>query len=226
MMDVARRLAENAALVEEALARYTAADDPDFGRELQAERYSLLSKAKRVRPTLVLEFCRLFGGTDEAALPFAAAVEMVHTYSLIHDDLPCMDNDDLRRGRLTCHKAFDEATALLAGDGLLTRAFGVLATAPVSDGAVRAAVIALSRAAGSFGMIGGQVMDLAGEGKKLPLDYLLKLHAGKTGALITVCAELGCIAAGLSPEDGRTLQACRYAQALGLAFQKIGRAHV
>ena len=221
MMDIAKRLAENAALIDAALTRYMAAADADFDRELQAERYSLLSRAKRIRPTIVLEFCRLFGGTDEAAMPFAAAVEMVHTYSLIHDDLPCMDDDDLRRGRPTCHKAFDEATALLAGDGLLTRAFGVLATAPVSDGAVRAAVAALSRAAGSFGMIGGQVMDLAGEGKQLPLDYLLKLHANKTGALITVAAELGCIAAGLSPEDGRTLQACSYAQALGLAFQIV-----
>lgn len=221
MMDVAKRLSENAALIDAALARYTAASDADFDRVLQAERYSLLSRAKRIRPTLVLEFCRLFGGSDEASIPFAVAVEMIHTYSLIHDDLPCMDDDDLRRGRPTCHRAFDEATALLAGDGLLTRAFGVLATAPVSDGAVRAAVAALSRAAGSFGMIGGQVMDLAGEGKELPLEYLLKLHANKTGALITVAAELGCIAAGLSPEDGRTLQACSYAQALGLAFQIV-----
>jgi geranylgeranyl diphosphate synthase type II len=220
-MDITERLAKNAALVDLALERYTAATDPDFDRELQAERYSLLSRAKRIRPTLVLEFCRLFGGNDEAALPFAAAVEMVHTYSLIHDDLPCMDDDDLRRGRPTCHRAFDEATALLAGDGLLTLAFGVLATAPVPDGAVRAAVAALSRAAGSFGMIGGQVMDLAGEGKRLPLERLLKLHANKTGALITAAAELGCIAAGLSPEDGRTLQACSYAQALGLAFQIV-----
>jgi geranylgeranyl diphosphate synthase type II len=220
-MNISERLAANAALVEEALARYTAEEDPDFAAVLAAERYSLLARAKRIRPTLVLEFCRMHGGSDEAALPFAVAVEMVHTYSLIHDDLPCMDNDDLRRGRPTCHKAFDEATALLAGDGLLTRAFGVLSLAPVSDRAVREAVAALSSAAGSFGMIGGQVIDLAGEGKRLSLDTLLKLHANKTGALIAVSAELGCIAAGLSREDARTCAARAFAQSLGLAFQIV-----
>ena len=220
-MSLTERLTANAALVEEALAQLTAADDADFAAELAAERYSLLSRAKRIRPTLVLEFCRLFGGSDKGALPFAAAVEMVHTYSLIHDDLPCMDNDDLRRGKPTCHKAFGESTALLAGDGLLTRAFGVLATAPVGDRAVRDAVAALSRAAGSFGMIGGQVMDLDGEGKELPLEKLLKLHAHKTGALISVSAELGCLAAGLAAEDPRTLAAKEFAKGIGLAFQIV-----
>ena len=221
MMNISERLAANAALVEEALASYTAEQDPDFAAVLAAERYSLLARAKRIRPTLVLEVCRMLGGSEEAALPLAVAVEMVHTYSLIHDDLPCMDNDDLRRGRPTCHKAFDEATALLAGDGLLTRAFGVLSTAPVSDSAVREAVAALSSAAGSFGMIGGQVIDLAGEVKRLSLDTLLKLHANKTGALIAVSAELGCIAAGLSRDDARTCAARAYAQSLGLAFQIV-----
>lgn len=220
-MNINERLAANAALVEEALEKYTAEQDADFAAVLEAERYSLLARAKRIRPTLVLEFCRMHGGSDEAALPFAVAVEMVHTYSLIHDDLPCMDDDDLRRGRPTCHKAFDEATALLAGDGLLTRAFGMLALAPVPDKAVRDAVAALSRAAGSFGMIGGQVIDLAGEGKKLPLDTLLKLHANKTGALIAVSAELGCIAAGLSRDDERTCAAREFAQSMGLAFQIV-----
>jgi geranylgeranyl pyrophosphate synthase len=132
-----------------------------------------------------------------------------------------MDNDDLRRGRPTCHRAFDEATALLAGDGLLTRAFGVLAQAPVPDGAVREAVAALSRAAGSFGMIGGQLIDLAGEGKRLSLDTLLKLHANKTGALIAVSAELGCIAAGLSRDDARTRAAREFAAGIGLSFQIV-----
>ena len=220
-MDIKERLAANATLVESALAAYTAEEDADFAAVLAAERYSLLARAKRIRPTLVLEFCRMYGGSDEAALPFAVAVEMMHTYSLIHDDLPCMDDDDLRRGRPTCHKAFDEATALLAGDGLLTRAFGVLAEAPVPDKAVREAVAALSRAAGSFGMIGGQIIDLAGEGKKLSLETLLKLHANKTGALIAVAAELGCIAAGLSCDDKRTQAARSFAQCLGLAFQIV-----
>ena len=220
-MNINERLAANAALVEKALASYTDEQDADFAREIEAERYSLLARAKRIRPTLVLEFCRLFGGRVEAALPFAVAVEMVHTYSLIHDDLPCMDNDDLRRGHPTCHRAFDEATALLAGDGLLTRAFGVLAQAPVPDGAVREAVAALSRAAGSFGMIGGQLIDLAGEGKRLSLDTLLKLHANKTGALIAVSAELGCIAAGLSRDDARTRAAREFAAGIGLSFQIV-----
>lgn len=221
-MNLKERLAENAALIDATLEKLTSAQDEDFAAELDAERYSLLSRAKRIRPTLVLEFCRLFGGSDEAALPFAAAVEMIHTYSLIHDDLPCMDDDDLRRGRPTCHRAFGEATALLAGDGLLTRAFGVLASnTAVSDAAVRDAVAALSAAAGSFGMIGGQVIDLAGEEKQLPFELLLKLHAHKTGALIAVSAELGCIAAGLARNDSRTLAALAYARGVGLAFQIV-----
>lgn len=219
---IKERLAANAALVEQALQRYLLEEDVDFLEEIRAERYSLMAKAKRIRPTLVLEFCRLFSGRDEAAIPFACAVEMVHTYSLIHDDLPCMDDDDLRRGRPTCHKVYGEATALLAGDGLLTRSFGVLASnTKVAPEVVRNAVAALSRAAGSFGMIGGQVMDLAGEGKKLPLEALKKLHANKTGAMIAVSAELGCLAAGLSRDEARTLAARRFAEGIGLAFQIV-----
>ncbi len=219
---ITARLTQNAELVEQALRTYLSEEDADFAEELEAERYSLFARAKRIRPTLVLEFCRLFGGKDEAALPFACAVEMVHTYSLIHDDLPCMDDDDLRRGRPTCHKVYGEATALLAGDGLLTRAFGTLASNRlVPAESVRDAVAALSRAAGSFGMIGGQVIDLAGEKQKLSLDTLKKLHAHKTGAMITVSAELGCLAAGLSTEDARTEAARRFARGIGLAFQIV-----
>ena len=219
---IREKLSENAALVEQALQAALAENDVDFAEELDAERYSLLAKAKRIRPTLVLEFCRMFGGSDAAALPFAMAVEMVHTYSLIHDDLPCVDDDDLRRGRPTCHKVYGEATALLAGDGLLTRAFGMLASnREVSGDTVRAAVAALSRAAGSFGMIGGQVMDLAGEQKKLSLKALQKLHANKTGAMIAVSAKLGCLAAGLNEGDPRTQAALEYARGIGLAFQIV-----
>lgn len=221
-MNIEERMAQNAALVERALREYLSEEDADFHTELEAERYSLFGKAKRIRPTLVLEFCRLFGGSDAAALPFAAAVEMIHTYSLIHDDLPCMDDDDLRRGRPTCHRTFGESTALLAGDGLLTRAFGVVASnTEVPDLTARAAILALSRAAGSFGMIGGQVMDLAGEHCKLEMEALLKLHAHKTGALISVSALLGCLAAGLTPEDSRTEAACHFAGKIGLAFQVV-----
>ena len=147
-------LTDNAALIDQVLSTCVAESDEDFKQELDAERYSLLSRAKRIRPTLVLEFSRLFGGSDAAACPLAAAVEMVHTYSLIHDDLPCMDDDDLRRGRATCHKVYGEAIALLAGDGLLTRAFGVIASANELSAEARcAAVSALAGAAGGFGIV-------------------------------------------------------------------------
>ncbi|MBR7181701.1 MAG: polyprenyl synthetase family protein [Clostridia bacterium] len=222
-MTLRERLSLNAALVDATLSAILSQNDADFASVLEAERYSLIApRAKRIRPTLVLEFCRLFGGSDEAAAPFAAAVEMVHTYSLIHDDLPCMDDDELRRGRPTCHKAFGEATALLAGDALLTAAFGVAASnTHVTPENALAAVRALSLAAGDFGMIGGQIMDLEGEGKRLPLAQLLKLHANKTGALIAVSATLGCLAAGLSPDDPRAEAARAYAQSIGLAFQIV-----
>ena len=222
-MDIKNRLSGNAALVNDELSRLMAKNDPDFATVLDAARYSLIApRAKRIRPTLVLEFCRLFGGSDEAALPFAAAIEMVHTYSLIHDDLPAMDNDDLRRGRPTCHKAFGEATALLAGDALLTHAFGVLAeNEHVCDRTVREAICCLSAAAGAFGMIGGQVIDLAGETKKLPEALLLKLHRNKTGALIKAGATLGCLAAGLAADDARTRAAQEFAEGIGLAFQIV-----
>ena len=222
-MMIEKRLAENAALVEATLDRLTQREDADFKAVLDAERYSLLApRAKRIRPTLVLEFCRLLGGSDEAALPFAAAIEMIHTYSLIHDDRPCMDDDDYRRGRPTCHKAFGESTALLAGDGLLTRAFGVAASnQAVEPTLVCAAVSALSEAAGSFGMIGGQVMDLAGEKTRLSEEELLKLHRNKTGALISVSALLGCLAAGYAADSAEAAMAQRYAAGIGLAFQIV-----
>ena len=221
-MSIAERLAENAALVAAELSRVCEARDADFAVLTDAMAYSLLApRAKRVRPALVLEFSRLFGGKDEAALPLAAAVEMVHTYSLIHDDLPCMDNDDLRRGRPTCHKAFDEATALLAGDALLTGAFEVIAAAPLAPAQIRDAVAELAHAAGAFGMIGGQVMDLAGEGTLLPIEKLYKLHRNKTGALIVAAARLGAIAAGVSVRDARMDAVTRYAEGVGLVFQIV-----
>lgn len=222
-MSVSERLAANAALVEGELLRLTSERDADFAPVLEAAVYSLLApRAKRIRPTLTLELCRLFGGEDAAALPLAAAVEMVHTYSLIHDDLPCMDDDDLRRGRPTCHKTFGEATALLAGDALLTYAFEVIArTSAIGAEAARDAVCCLARSAGAFGMIGGQTIDIEGEGKHLPEPLLLKLHENKTGALIVAAATLGCIAAGLSPEDPRTKAARAYAAGIGIAFQIV-----
>ena len=215
-------LKENAQLTENALHGYLAANDTKIQSLLDAERYAVFSGGKRIRPTLVLEFCRLFGGSDKAALPFACAVEMVHTYSLIHDDLPCMDNDDLRRGRPTCHRVYGDATALLTGDALLTYAFEITAqNKSVSDLSAASAVVALAKAAGSFGMVGGQIIDMLGETTPLDFDTLLRLHRLKTGALIRVSALLGCIAAGLDKDDMKTLAALNYAEKIGLAFQIV-----
>lgn len=188
----------------------------------EAERYSLLSGGKRVRAALVLECCRLLGGNIEAALPFASAVEMVHTYSLIHDDLPCMDDDDLRRGKPTNHKVYGEAYATLAGDGLLTDAFAVCAMNPhVTGDCAAAAVALLAGAAGSYGMIKGQVMDIYGESHTLSEKELVELHMGKTGAMICVSAQLGALAAGYAPNSEETERLTAFAQMIGLAFQVI-----
>ncbi len=188
----------------------------------EAERYSLLSGGKRVRAALTLECCKLLGGKPEAALPFACAVEMVHTYSLIHDDLPSMDNDDLRRGKPTNHKVFGEAYAILAGDGLLTDAFAVCAMNPhVTGDCAAAAVAILSGAAGSYGMIKGQVMDICGESRKLSESELVELHMGKTGAMICAAAQLGCLAAGYAPNHEMTERLTVFAQKVGLVFQII-----
>ncbi|MBP3375956.1 MAG: polyprenyl synthetase family protein [Clostridia bacterium] len=188
----------------------------------EAERYSLLAGGKRVRAALVLESCKMLGGKTEAALPFASAVEMVHTYSLIHDDLPCMDNDDLRRGKPTNHKVYGEAIATLAGDGLLTDAFSVCAMNPhVTGDCAAAAVAILSGAAGSYGMIKGQVIDLIGESKTLTEKELVELHMGKTGAMICASVQLGCLAAGYAPNHEMTEKLTAFAQRIGLVFQII-----
>ena len=148
----------------------------------EAMEYSLLAGGKRIRPVLTLESCRLCGGDPETALPFACGVEMIHTYSLIHDDLPAMDDDDLRRGRPTNHKVYGESTAILAGDGLLTAAFGQLAGAELPAERIVEAVACLSRAAGPEGMVGGQALDMAGEGRGLTTGELRQLQSLKTGA--------------------------------------------
>jgi geranylgeranyl diphosphate synthase type II len=164
----------------------------------------------------------MLGGDVEAALPFACAVEMIHTYSLIHDDLPCMDDDDMRRGKPTCHKVYGEALATLAGDGLLTDAFSVCAMNPhVSGDCAATAVALLSGAAGSFGMVKGQTSDLYGESHELTMEQLIDLHLGKTGAMICVSVQLGCLAAGILPSDTRAAAARSYARDIGLAFQIV-----
>ena len=164
----------------------------------------------------------MLGGDTKASMPFATAIEMIHTYSLIHDDLPCMDDDDMRRGKASNHKVFGEAYALLAGDALLTNAFVVVASnEQVSASARVCATAVLAKAAGDCGMIGGQVIDLEGESKKLSFDELLTLHALKTGKMIEVSAVLGSIAAGYEITDRKTQLIASYARKIGLAFQVI-----
>lgn len=184
-----------------------------------AMNYSLLAGGKRIRPVLMLETCRLCGGEPEHILPFAGAIEMIHTYSLIHDDLPCMDDDDLRRGRPTNHKVYGEATAVLAGDALLTAAFEWMLDPSVElpPQRVLEAAGVLARAAGAQGMVGGQVLDMAGEGHAMGLTEVEELQRLKTGALVRAAAEMGCVLAGGSEEQRKAV--CRYAERLGLAFQ-------
>lgn len=184
---------------------------------IDAMRYSLLDAGKRLRAALVLEFARMNKASRASAVPLACAIEMVHAYSLIHDDLPCMDNDDFRRGKPSCHRQFGEANALLAGDGLLTLAFETALEAPLTDAQRVQAAAALSKAAGVFGMIGGQVIDLESEGEKLDLEQLNRLYTLKTGALLRVSARLGCIAGGA--DEAFSASADAFARAYGLAFQ-------
>lgn len=195
-----------------------------FGEDIvhNAMKYSLGIGGKRIRPVLVLEFCRLCGGDINEALPFAAAIEMIHTYSLIHDDLPCMDDDDMRRGMPSCHKKYGEEYALLAGDGLLTRAFGIIAESDIAikspETAVKA-IATLSSLAGADGMIGGQVVDLRNEDKLCSLDVLRTMDSLKTGALIKCAAVLGVIVA--KGNDNMMRAAVSYSENLGHAFQIV-----
>lgn len=192
--------------------------DSEPQKELfSAMRYSLLTGGKRLRPALVFDFCRMCGGDWMQAAPFGAAVEMIHTYSLIHDDLPCMDNDDYRRGRLTNHKVYGEAMAVLAGDALLTAAFSQLAQSPFPAETRIQAVQVLADCAGELGMVGGQVLDMDSQRRACTEQEILDIESRKTGALIRAACVLGAIAGGGSQEQ---LQAAgRFAAHLGLAFQ-------
>ena len=183
----------------------------------EAMRYSLLAGGKRLRPIFVFDFCRMSGGDWRKAVPFAAAIEMVHTYSLIHDDLPCMDNDDYRRGRLTNHKVYGEATAVLAGDALLTAAFSFVSKASYSaDIRIRASEI-LACCAGELGMVGGQMLDMQSEQRQCTKQEVVDIQSRKTGALIRAACMLGVLAANGS--DAQLLAAEKFADNLGLAFQ-------
>jgi len=184
----------------------------------ESMEYSLLAGGKRLRPIFALDFCRMCGGDWRAAAPFAAAIEMIHTYSLIHDDLPSMDNDDFRRGRPTNHKVYGEAMAILAGDALLTDAFMVAATAKLPNPADMGTAIALmAEGAGSLGMVGGQVLDIMSEERELTEQEVLDIQSRKTGKLISIACCLGAIAGGASEEQFDA--AAQFAAGLGLAFQ-------
>ena len=214
---------KNAAEVDAALPKYFETPEDALEVLYDAMRYSALSGGKRIRPFLVTEFCKLFGGKPEAAMPFACAIECVHASSLIHDDLPCMDNDELRRGKPTNHMVYGEDIALLAGDALMTRGYEIAANNTDVDANV--ALIATKKilfASGAVGMMGGQQIDLKSENVQIDFETLLKMHAKKTGALIRVSAELGCLAAGITDEnDARMKAACDYANGIGLAFQIV-----
>ena len=213
-----RELNDCQALVEEALLRFFREDLPQK-RLLEAMRYSLLAGGKRIRPVLTLKFCQAAGGAPEQALPFACAVEMLHTYSLIHDDLPCMDDDDLRRGRPTNHRVYGESTATLAGDALQTAAFETVLSAPLPPETTAAAALELARAAGAFGMCGGQQLDMEGESTPFGLEQVAEMNRLKTGCLLRAACVMGVLAAGADRRDPRAQAAAAYADAVGLAFQ-------
>ncbi len=218
-----KRLAEAAERMETGLSAALSGTSPLLSgapeRLLAAMRHGALDGGKRLRPFLVEESARLFGAEPAHAAPVAQALECIHCYSLIHDDLPAMDDDDLRRGRPTVHRAYDEATAILAGDALLTLAFGLIAEGdtPIEPAARLSLIHLLSREAGAAGMAGGQALDLAAETAVLDEAEIARMQAMKTGALIAFAAEAGAILAGASSADRKTLR--RYGEIVGLAFQ-------
>lgn len=215
---VEKALSEAAEKVESALEGYLTKSYTGETVCADAMRYSVLGGGKRIRAFLVLHFCKLFGGREEAALPYACALECIHAYSLIHDDLPCMDDDELRRGKPSCHIQFGEAEALLAGDALLTLAFEIIASNNyVSHKSVRLAVSTLAKEAGAVGMVGGQTLDLQNEVKSY--GALRSIYLRKTSALIRAACLLGYYAAVDRPTQKDTANIGLYAEALGLAFQ-------
>ena len=214
-------LKERVRLVDSALDRYLPGTETLPSRLHEAIRYSVFAGGKRIRPILMLAACEAVGGEIKNLLPAACAIEMVHSYSLIHDDLPAMDDDDFRRGNLTNHKVYGEATAILAGDGLLTEAFILLSNKDVwGDVPVdkaREAINIIAKSSGSRGMVGGQVVDMEAEKTPIDLPTLEYIHTHKTGALILAAVEVGALLGGASDEQRRAL--CRYGAAAGLAFQ-------
>ncbi len=207
-------------LVEKALAKYLSFEPSLYDTVVEAMNYSVAGSGKRIRPCLLLEFSRLCGGNRDAALQMAAALEMIHTYSLIHDDLPAMDNDDMRRGKPSCHIKFGEDIAILAGDALLTHAFYTAASCSAAPAdAVQKSIKIMAEYAGATGMVGGQVIDLQSENKTINLEILTTLCELKTSRLIETACVVGCLIAGA--DEAHQKSAFRYGHNLGLAFQIV-----
>jgi geranylgeranyl diphosphate synthase, type II len=224
-MEIKSYLNEQRQLVEAAFERFIPMAEGDFKNHLEAMRYSLLAGGKRVRPILCLAAARAVDDEnlkDDNILPVACALECIHTYSLIHDDLPAMDNDDLRRGKATNHVLYGEAGAILAGDGLLTWAFDLLSNPKYGnlDAEKKLRIThCIARAAGSFGMVGGQALDIASENTRFPFETLQAIHRSKTGALITASVKAGGISAGADQKKLTALE--NYGNQIGLAFQIV-----
>lgn len=221
MSRLSESIAKTAALTEAKLIELLGERPEEGGAVWDAMKYSLMAGGKRIRPYLVMEVCRALGGREEEALVYACALEMIHTYSLIHDDLPCMDNDTLRRGKPCCHIVYGEATAMLAGDGLLTLAFDVIAEqSDILPKRRIEAVSILAKAAGTRGMIGGQQSDLEGEGQSITYEQMVAMHEKKTCALIIAACKLGALAAGNHHADvSEAVEA--YGMGIGRAFQLV-----
>ena len=214
---IKERLREYAETADKYLDKYLPVKDNPQKIIYEAMRYSVFAGGKRLRPALMMGACEMCGGKIENVMPFACAMEMIHTYSLIHDDLPAMDNDDLRRGRPTSHIKYGEAVAILAGDALLNRAFEVVSGAKGDAERILRALSILSLSSGTEGMIGGQVIDMECEGKEITLDELRLMHSGKTGAIIRSSCVIGCLLGG--GNDAELAAVDEFAKNLGIAFQ-------
>lgn len=222
-MDVKKYLTQQCAVVEQALARYMLPEEGVLANHIQAMRYSLFAGGKRIRPILALAAAEALHAATAPLLPVACALECIHTYSLIHDDLPAMDDDDLRRGKPTCHVVFGEAAAILAGDGLLSFAFELLshpdALQGISPEAQLRMINTIAKAIGPVGMVGGQSLDLAAEGQAIDFEHLRLIHGYKTGALITASVQAGAIFG--KGDENQFAALSRYGAQIGLAFQIV-----
>lgn len=218
-MDFKEELKEKVKIVDEYMEKFLPPEDKYPEIIHKAMRYSVFAGGKRLRPIMVMEACRAFGGDVEKAMPFACAIEMIHTYSLIHDDLPALDNDDYRRGRLTSHKMFGENMAILAGDALLHHAFETMAEACVKMNDIKytKVMLAIAQGAGINGMVAGQVVDVISEGKEIDKDTLDYIHKNKTAAMIIGALKAGAEIGGASDEEIKNIE--RVGELVGVAFQ-------